>query len=1012
MRYFRLLVFTAIFTLFHHVVSAQHVLKGTVVDTLGKPLIGASVTIKGASKGVSSDVDGAFVLEVPDSHTIITISYNGYMPLVAKVGDERERTFVLKIDVLQGQMDEVVTVGYGTQKKISVTGALTSVSVEQLQRSATPSLSNTLGGALPGIVTRQSSGEPGYDQASVYIRGLGTWVNRSPLILVDGVERDMNNINMQEIESFSILKDASATAVYGVRGANGVILITTKHGTRGRPKVTLRTENANLHNLRLPEFINSYEYATLINESLTNSGQNIRYSDEELQKFKDGSDPYFYPNVNWVDSIFRKNTFQSISNLSVNGGNDFIRYYLNIGYTDQSGIYKESNLNNYNTNSRMKRYNYRSNVDVNLSKSLSLNLGVGGIIQVGHYPGRSQPDIWDALMKTPPLAFPMRNPDGSPGGITAYLGSNPWAMVTQSGYSRQDRSTTQANASAKWDLSSLVTKGLSVKGMFAFDRYAVTYTDRVKTFEVKQYTGTDPVTGEDLYTVLREEEAMGYSTSNTANVAAYGEVSINYNRTFSKHIVSGMLVGNRREYVDLTAGSSVYNIPYRRQGLAGRATYNYDNRYLLEINAGYNGSENFPKGNRYGLFPSVSGGWIISNEKFWNVEAINQLKIRGSYGLVGNDDVGGGRFLYLTTINKSATGFRFGQAQTYVAGFAESTTGTTNITWEKSKKLNIGLDLALLNNALSIQADAFDERRYDILIQRQSVPSYLGYLSTAVPYGNLGKVHNKGIEGLVEYKKQATNGMFYSLRGSFSYAHNVITANDRAQPVYDYQDELNWPIDQPYGYVALGLFKDQEDVDNSPTQELASSVNPGDIKYKDLNNDGVINAYDETYIGHSRTPEIMYGFGGTIGYKNFDFSIYFTGAEKTSYFYNSSNFWIFNQGAASWNVFKEFYDNRWSESNPDGWYPRIINGNSPNNYVTSTYWMKNGAYLRIKNAEIGYNIPNMLLKKWKINGFRIFANGINFYTWDHLKIIDPESENGSLDYPLQSSYNFGLQINF
>jgi len=992
-------------------IQQTRIITGTVSDTTQKPIPEVTVRIKEKESQVKTDHQGRYQIIIPDGGLTLVFSAIGYR--TQEITLSNRNIVNVALSEIVSNLDEVVVVGYGTQKKVTVTGAVSTVNMKSVQQASTPSLSNAIGGKLPGIITRQSSGEPGYDAAAVYIRGFGTWVTRAPLVLVDGVERDMNQINVQEIESFSVLKDASATAVYGVRGANGVILITTKHGVQGKPKVTFRAENAVLHNLRLPEYINGYEYASLVNEALKNVDLAPRYSEDDLQKFTDGSDPYLHPNVNWIDEIFKTNTSQSIHNLSVNGGNEFVRYYVNAGFTQQSGMYKEDHLNDFNSNPKVKRYNFRSNVDIDLSKSLSVSLGLGAIIQNGHYPGNSAPAIWDALQKTSPITFPVRNPDGSPGGVLAFLGSNPWAMVTQSGYERQDRSTLQGTFSSRWDLSSLVTKGLSVRGLFSFDRYAATHVIRHKDYAVKQYIGKDSNTQEDKYQVYREEQPLGYANNNYGNQALYFEGAINYDRDFDGHRLSGMFLANRREFIDLSAGTSIANIPFRRQGFAGRITYNYQEKYLLEVNAGYNGSENFPKGKRYGFFPSISAGWIVSNEAFWKSTIIDNLKLRGSYGKVGNDAVSGSRFLYLSTVNRATTGYRFGESgQNYYNGFSESQTGYNGLTWETALKANIGLDINLFHNSLTLQIDAFNESRDGILIQRQQIPNFAGYPASVIPYGNLGKVKNKGIESQLEYKHTTANGIYYSFQGTFSFAHNTIVYNDQAPPLFDYLREAGHPIDQPFGYVALGLFQNEAEIANSPKQELADKVRPGDIKYMDLNGDNVINNYDRQAIGFPRTPEIMYGFGGTIAWKGFDVSVFFTGAARSSFFLQGNVIWPFSDNLGSYNVMREYYDNRWTPENPQGTYPLLINGTSPNNYVQSSFWMRNGSYIRLKNAEIGYNLLPNLMKKWKIGSTRLFINGMNLALWDHLKVVDPESNNGTGLYPLQRSYNLGLQINF
>jgi TonB-linked SusC/RagA family outer membrane protein len=995
-------------------VHAQHILKGTVVDQKEKPLLGTSIQVKGTNMGTSTDIDGKFILEIANPGDTLVISYKGYFTLEVRAGAERERVFKMTEDAEQSKMNEVVVVGFGTQKKVTVTGAVSSISTEEIQRFSTPSLANAISGKIPGIITRQSSGVPGADAAQVFIRGFGTWGNRTPLILVDGIERDMNNINAQEVESFSILKDASATAVFGVRGANGVIMITSKKGKVGRPQITVRSETAMLTSVRMPDYINGYEYASLVNEGLANVGRPVSYSDEELQKFKDGSDPYLYPSVNWSDVIFKRNTFQHISNLSVTGGSDIIRYYANVGYTIQDGIYKEDNLNDFNTNATMKRYNFRSNVDINLSKNLKIDLSLAGIIHQQNYPGNYSLDLFTAVKKTSPIDFPVLNPDGSLGGVPSYIGYHPYGIATRSGYMTYFRNTLQGTFGTKWDLSDLVTPGLSVGGRFAYDYYSFNQATRQKLFEVKRYQGIDNVTGMEKYQLLREEQPMGYIPSNVANRAIYTEASINYDRSFNDHHLGGLILYNQRDYVNLMAGTSIANLPARRMGVAGRLNYSYKNKYLFETNIGYNGSENFPKGNRFGFFPSVSAGWLVSNEKFWGDWFINRLKIRGSFGQVGNDQIGGERFLFLTTINRLGQSYYFGENQQRFQGFDESKIGNPDVTWEVSTKANLGLDLELLAGKLSLQVDAFTEKRKGILMQRKTIPLISGIYPWTIPYANLGRVQNKGLDALVEFKNTASSGWFYSLRGNFTFARNKIIENDEPVSLYPYQDARGQsiPIDQPGGLIAIGFFKDQKDIDNSPVQTFSTIVRPGDVKYRDVNGDAVINTYDRVFIGYPRTPEIMFGFGGTVAYKGLDISLFFTGATNTSIFLEGPSMYPFSDGLGTNNIVREYYDNRWTPETPNAKYPAVGDAYSPNNFQRSTVWLKDASYLRLRNAEIGYTIQQAVLNRLRLKGIRAFVNGTNLYTWDKLKFIDPESDDGTGAYPIQRSVNVGIQVSF
>ncbi len=992
-------------------------LTGVVVDVNMEPLPGVNVVIKGTQIGTVTDIDGKYHLTIPDEGKhIIVFSFVGFSTQEIEYTGQRTLNVVMR--EAPQELEDVVVVGYGTQKKETVTGSLSQISPVEIEKIPTPTLSTTLGGMLPGIITRQASGEPGYDAAELLIRGLGTWANRNPLVLIDGVERDINIVNSQEIESFTILKDASATAVYGVRGANGVVLITTKRGKIGKPKVRLRTEFANLHGLRFPQYINGYEFASLMNEAVahgTGSTENLPWTEEELQKFKDGSDPYFYPSVNWVDEVLKKNTFQTINNLSVSGGNEIVRYFVNVGYTSQGGLFKEDPNYKYRTNSRSDRYNYRSNVDINIAKNFIVDLGIGGIIEDRTYPAHSAGAIFNAMKIISPINFPKQNPDGSPGGGVSYLENNPWALATQSGYAKQFRNTFQGTFGVKWDLSEQITRGLSLSARFSYDYFNFNEAFRRIPYEIKQYLGKDPDTGEDKYSVIRPEGDMQYWVDQNSNRAYYYDISANYDRVFFDiHHITSMLLFNRRDYKDLTAGNTIANLPYRRQGLAGRVTYDFDHRYLGEFNFGYNGSENFPKGKRYGFFPSFSVGYIISNEKFWNIDFVNHFKLRASYGEVGNDQIGGDRFLYLSTVKKNDNGYPYGVTQQWVPGFSEAKIGVEDVSWEVAKKTNIGVDIELLNGKISLQGDFFNEDRSNILLRRGVIPNIIGVTWDAVPWANLGKVNNKGFDGLLEIRNTTETGFFYSLRGNFTFARNKVIEDDSPKPKWEYQDTRGKSVGQPFGLIALGFFESEEEIENSPKQTFMSTVRPGDIKYKDVNEDGIIDVYDRVAIGYPRTPEIMYGFGLTFGYKRTDLTLNFTGAARTTTFLDMEGMYPFMLEYPNFNVMREYYDNRWVEGkdNSKAKYPAVINGNNPNNYQTNTVYMRDASYLRLKVAELGYTFPETVSNRLKIGKMRLFLNGTNLLTFDKLKVIDPESNYGTGGYPLQMALNIGLQLDF
>lgn len=990
------------------------VLHGVVLDETGAPMTGVSIQVKGTARGATTDLEGKFILEIRGTEEVLRVSFVGYNTQELAPGERREITITLTPNEEDQRLNEVVVVGFGTQKKISVTGAISDVPVKNIQRISTPSLSNALAGSMPGIVTRQSSGEPGYDGAAVFIRGFGTWENRSPLILVDGVERDINNLNTQEIESFSILKDASATAVYGVRGANGVVLITTKRGSLGKPRVIFRTENAALTALRLPEYINGVEYAGLMNEALVNEGREPLYSQQDLQRYADGSDPYLYPNVDWVNTILKENTFQTINNLSVTGGTEMVKYYTNVGYTILNGIYKQEPDNFWNNNAQMKRYNFRSNVDIQLSKNLSIDLGLGGIIQRGNYPGRSAPDIFNSLKVTSPINFPVTNPDGSiAGGQTSYLQNNPYGMVARSGYTTQDRNTLQGTFGSKWDLSEYITEGLSVRGLFSYDHFYHGWNERIKPYAIRQYIGQNE-DGEDMYRSpdIREEGAMGYSVGNASNRAYYTEAAVNYNRSFGKNNVTGMVLFNQRDYTDITAGTSLNNLPYRRRGVAARVTYDFSSRYLFEANMGYNGSENFPKGKRYGFFPSVSAGWVISNEPFWTLDAVSNLKIRGSFGQVGNDQIGGRRFLFLTNIIRGGQDYPFGEQQTWLAGYNEDQIGNEDVTWEVATKANLGLDMELWNGKVVLQVDGFRENRDGILLQRGTIPRVAGYYPWVIPYANLGAARNHGVDALLEVRNTTPGGFYYNVRGTFTYAKSIRIKDDLPTYVYPYQNPVGHAIDQPFGLVSLGLFQDADEINSSPRQTFMENVRPGDIKYKDVNGDGVIDVFDRVAIGYPRTPQIIYGANFSVAYKGIELSAFFTGAARASLFIDGASMYPFQMGLGTYNIMRDYYDNRWTPDTPDATYPRVSTMDNPNNNRTSTHFLRDASFIRLKSAEVAYNFEIQGLKRFGLESLRLFINGVNLITWDKIKIIDPESDYGTGGYPLQRNINFGGQFTF
>ncbi len=1017
-----LFIFTTTF------ISFSRNIRGLVVDVEGESLTGVTVVAKGTTQGTITDINGQYSIEVDQEDKELVFSYIGYQTQEIEIASKSTINVVLREETQT--LKDVVVVGYGHQKKVSVTGAISTVPMENIISIPVVTLSNAIGGQLQGVMTQSSSGEPG-TESSIYVRGLGTWTNASPLILVDGIERDINFVNPQDVESMSVLKDASATAVYGVRGANGVILITTKKGKAGKAQVSFRTEYGNRIGMRFPDYIEGWEYASLMNEASQYEGKPLPWTEEEIQKFRDGSDPYLYPNVNWTDAVYNTVADQTINTLNITGGSELVRYYISARYAGESGLYKRDKSLDYNTNTRLNRYNLLSNIDVNVTKELVVALGLSSSIQNRNYPGEAANEIHAWTKYSSPIDMPLHNPDGSISGTATQL--NPWAMATQSGYTTMYINTLQGTFSAKYDMSRLLTKGLSISGKFSFDNYNQASTIRKINYIRKQYEGINPDTGEEIYKVI-DPTASGAMVTTTASAATrqiYMDLGLNYDRTFGAHGVSGLLIFNRQENINMLAGNELENIPHRYQGLAGRFAYNFNNRYFGEFNIGYNGSENFKKGHRYGFFPAFSAGWVLSNEKFWGVDFISNLKIRGSYGKVGNDYMGT-RFAYLTTINKAASGYPWGSAQSWDKGYEEGKIGSENVTWETATKTDIGLDLGFFNNFLSISADFFHENRSGIFLQRQSVPTFAGYLGTSIPWGNLGKMENKGFDGRLDINKTTSYGLHYSLYGTFSFARNEVLENDMPTQKYEYLDARGYRWGQVWGLNALGLFTEDEiatiaaediKVANSeitdaertiPKQTFQTVVRAGDIKYKDQNNDGIVDDDDRTAIGYGNTPEIMYGFGGNVSYKGIDLTVFFNGASNRSIFLDGAGMMPYYLEYPAYNIFREYYDNRWipgAADNSNAKYPAVIAGNNPNNYRTSTFYMRDASYLRLQNLELGYTFPKLLTGKIGIYSIRIFANGMNLFVWDKIKIMDPEmGQTGT--YPKQMILNIGAQIDF
>ncbi|MEO3407274.1 TonB-dependent receptor [Mucilaginibacter sp. CAU 1740] len=1006
--------------------------KGTVVDEAGRPLPGASVKIKGTGQGMTTNEKGEFAFKnIPDNSTLV-ISFIGYttkeVPAAKDLGI---------IGLVPGTgLQEIVVVGYGTQRKERVTGAIVSVGTKELQQSPVANLSNALAGRLPGLLTVQNSGEPGADGSSLNIRGFGTTNNSAPLVLVDGIQRDFSGIDANEVESVSILKDAASTAIYGIQGANGVVLVTTKRGKIGTSRISATAQNGWQSPTSLPHYVDSYTGRKLYKEGLVNDGlfaDTSAYTDVLLNKYRDRSFPayqYLYPNVDWTKTMLKPFSYLSQGNLNVTGGTEKTRYFISLSYLQQNGLYNyEDAVSQYDIQAITHKYNFRSNIDLNLTKNLSMELNLGAIVYDRNYPGANASQIFNDIKQTPAWYYPITNPDGSP-GAAPNTNQSPYVDLTQSGYQRNFETSLQSTAGFKWDLGWL-TKGLSTRVRLSFDNDNFRNVNRSLSNITYQYllnqgvadTETDLAANGHYVIVNNGTNTLGYDVNANGSRRTVLEAYINYDRDFGKHSVKAMAIYNQSSFFDAVGGgvaNARAGLPYKYQGVLGRAAYAYDDRYLAEFNFGYNGSENFAAGHRFGFFPAASVGWIASNEHFIkdnsSLSFIDQIKLRGSYGIVGNDKIGSSRFLYLSSWVTTDDKYRFGfnsNGNSYT-GYVEGQAGNTLLTWERSKKLNVGLDLSLWKGMFSLSADVFKERRNNILATSQLIPAFIGL--PQIPAVNAGITDNKGYEISLSHRHEFSKKQGYSITINYAYATNKILFY--AQPDYpgrEWQALKGTSINQIYGYTSLGLFKSQQDIDNSPSQASLGVTKPGDIKYKDLNGDGVINSLDAGYLpGKVANPKSQFGVALGYHYANFDLSVLFQGGLGGSTLLSGSGVYAFSRFASS---LVQVVDNHWVASNPDVNYmfPRISSADNVNNQQASTFWTYSSNYIRLKTVELGYTLPSTWMKKIGIENARLFVNGINLLTWSKLKDFnfDPEiGNNGTGTYPQQKVINAGLRFTF
>ncbi|MRG48268.1 SusC/RagA family TonB-linked outer membrane protein [Chitinophaga sp. SYP-B3965] len=1005
--------------------------KGQVMDPEGNPIPGATVSVNGTVRGVITDALGVFTIDAAPNE-VLRVAMLGMKPEELKMTGQKtlKVTLTAKVD----DLNELVVVGFGKQKKVTVTGSVSSVNMADMQ---TPvrSLTNALAGKVAGVISMQNAGgEPGYDNPQFTIRGIGTFTgSTSPLIIVDGVQREdvnstyggaFNNIDPEDVQSISLLKDASATAVYGAKGANGVLIITTKRGVAGKPRIAAKVETGFNGLTRMPEMLDGVTYMKLYNEARENAGETPIYSDEQIAKTASGLDPYLYPNVNWIDRIYKDWASMTNANVNVSGGGESMRYYVSMSFYNQDGQYKVSKINDYNPNLNFKRYDFRSNVDLNVTKTTTLSLNLAAMLVNSRYPGSPASLIWYNSYSTNPIAFPVQYPDNMWAGPRNNGGANPFNLVQNRGYSTEFKPSVQSVLSLVQNLDG-ITKGLKATGRFSFDTYGEFNTSRTGDNDL-WYAGSRGSDGKLIYEQVRTGSSfLGYGSSSRGERVMYLEGNVTYDRTFGKHNFGALIVGTMRNRLIGNADGLKLAIPFRNQSAAARVTYGYMDKYLAEVNMGATGSENFEKGKRWGVFPAVAAGWVISNENFMEgiSNTLTLLKLRASIGTTGNDALAyNNRFGYLTYVD-GANGIQFGSSPRSYGGIAANVIGTENLTWETSVKTNIGLDVSLWNK-LNINFDVFKDERKDILIQRNSISSIGGYGSNVI-FANMGEMQNKGFDASLEYTDQISKDISLRVFGNITYAKNKILFADNPVMLYAYQQREGHPDREYYGYKDLGLFIDQNDVDKSPKQ--LRPVFPGDIKYEDLNGDGEINSNDQSYLGKNSFPTWSYGFGLNLGVKKFELSVIFAGIEDVWIMANGSETNLFDGtapgvgvvpftgiGQYPANIINNVTD-RWTKDNPrqDAYYPRLtITNSSDNNYQNSTRWLKDGSFMRLKQATLSYNIITPAMQKKGISSLQVYVAGTNLLTISKFKIWDPELGSNGAKYPFAKTATVGLRANF
>lgn len=1012
---------------------------GVVTDSnTGASIIGASIAVKGKGTGTVTDAEGNFEIQAAEGDVLI-VSYIGYTSKEIRIKKQRLLSITLS-DEAQKLQEVVITAFGANQKKESVVGSVQVVRPTELV-SPSANLSNSFAGRLSGVIAYQRGGMPGNNESNFYIRGISTLNGvTSPLIILDGVEissSDLNALDPDVIEGFSILKDATATAMYGTRGANGVMIVTTKSGMdTDKPVISVRVEANMTTPTRLPEFVGGPTYMRLYNEAVTNQQTgDVLYTEEQMNATAAGVNPYVFSNVDWYGELFKNQAFNQKANFSIRGGTSKITYFMNINVNHEEGMLRNRSKDffSYNNNLNLMRYAFQNNIDFKMSKSskISLHLNVqlkdqrgpvGDNIESGSMSSTVS-SIYKHVMLTNPVDYPVYFPADDSQWVrwgSYSIGStdavNPVANLT-SGYSNTFRSAVIANIDFEQRLD-MITKGLRFKALVSFKNVAQSITNRRQGWNQYYLSSYEQQPdGTYAYELGCFTDDLTKPVMNTYNASSgnrrwYFQAYVDYERSFGKHSVNAMLLANLDNYDNNAPDGLISSLPQRKIGFAVRASYDYAHRYMAEFNAGYNGSENFAEGHRFGFFPSIVLGWNISQEKFWQPleDVVSHFKLRASYGLVGNDQIGSDRFIYMPIVDLDGS-------DSYQTGFGSNTVSykgikyqrfeNKEITWEIGEKLNIGADIQLFHD-LNISVDAFREIRRNIFQTKGSIPNYLGATGISI-YGNLAKVKNWGADFSVDYGKQISSDWSVQFKGTFTFARNRVLEYDEAEGTRPSNSLIGHAVNSIQGYVTNGLYADAEDIANNPTSTLGNiAIAPGDIKYvdqpdKDGNYDNKITSDDKVTMGYPTVPEIVYGFGPSIAYKNWDFSFFFQGVAHTSLM--MSNFDPFGK-KYNRNVLKWVADDYWSAANPDpsAGYPRLTKYENEHNTKSSDYWLRNAAFLKLKNLELGYKIRK---------GPRIYFSAANLLTFSPFKLWDPEMGGGrGLSYPTMRTFNIGIQMSF